>query len=90
MQDKKKKIEKLKQALAEIIEEERLEQNKSVSCISAEILMSKSVWNNIEKGIRDPQYSTLWCIAEALGTTVDELNIKIRKRLGNGFSISDL
>ncbi len=81
---------KLQKATADVIKELRLSQDKSISCISAEVLMAKSIWSKIEKGEKDPQYSTLWKISEALDITIDQLSYKIRNKLGNKFSLSDL
>ena len=67
----------LQSKLAEIIKSRRNKQNKSISLISAETGMTKSMWADMEKGIKDPQFSTLFRMAEGLnvplGIMVNEL-----------------
>ncbi len=80
---------KLQITLANIIKKYRNSQNKSISQISAEIVMAKSMWNDLEKGIKDPQLSTVWRVSEALNIPVDELFIELKKELGDNFSLID-
>lgn len=47
--------------------------NKSISLISAEIGMTKSMWADTEKSIKDPQFTTLWRIAEGLEIPLSKL-----------------
>lgn len=89
-QEKYKKSKLLLQkALAEIINAHRKKQNKSISKISAEIMMTKSLWLDLEKGIKDPQLSTLWRIAEALDIPLETLITEIKNKLGKNFSLID-
>ena len=81
--------QKLQNILAQYVREKRLEQNKSISKISAEIMMTKSMWLDLEKGIKDPQLSTLWRISEALDIPLETLIKEIKKRLGENFSLID-
>ncbi len=74
MQDQKKKLQII---LADIIKEYRLKQHKSISLIANEINLSKSIWSDLEKGIKDPQVSTLWRIAEALNVSLSQIIKKI-------------
>ena len=74
MQDQKKKLQII---LADIIKEYRLKQHKSISLIANEINLSKSIWSDLEKGIKDPQISTLWRIAEALNVSLSQIIKKI-------------
>lgn len=89
MGDLKSSKKILQQAVAKIVKKHRLAQNKSLSRISAEIIMTKSMWNDLEKGIKDPQLSTIWRISEALDIPVDELVREIKTELGAGFSLTD-
>ncbi len=82
----KAKIE-LQQSLAKIIKEYRTNQNKSISKISAEIMMSKSLWLDLEKGIKDPQLSTLWRVCEALDIPLEIIIAELKKKLGSNFSL---
>lgn len=77
---------KLQQALAKIVKELRLKQNKSISLSSAEIGITKSIWADLEKGIKDPQLSTLWRIAEGLEIPTSQLINLLEKELGNNFT----
>lgn len=70
MQDKKLKFQNI---LAQIIKQHRLENNISLSRISDEIGLTKSVWFEIENGNRDPQLSTLWKIAEGLNIPLSQI-----------------
>ena len=81
--------QKLQSTLAKYVKEKRLEQNKSLCRISAEILMSKSMWLDLEKGIKDPQLSTLWRVSEALSVPLEVLIKDIKEKLGDDFSLID-
>lgn len=89
MVDLKSSKKLLQQAVAKIVKKHRLAQNKSLSKISAEIIMTKSMWNDLEKGIKDPQLSTIWRVSEALDIPVDELICEIKTELGTDFSLTD-
>lgn len=89
MVDLKSSKKLLQQAVAKIVKGHRLAQNKSLSKISAEIIMTKSMWNDLEKGIKDPQLSTIWRVSEALDIPVDELICEIKTELGTDFSLTD-
>lgn len=78
MQDKK---EVLKKILSEKIKIYRKSSNKSISLICNEIDLSKSIWSDLEKGIKDPQFSTLWRIAEGLNIPLSEIIIEIEHEL---------
>lgn len=91
MQDDYKVLkQKLKDALAQVVKRHRKMQNKSISQISAEIMMTKSMWQTLEKGKKDPQYSTLWRVAEALGVSVEEISSEVSEILGKDFSITEI
>ncbi len=82
MQDIYLKNKQLMQhALSAIIKKRRLAKNKSISLISAEIGMTKSMWADLEKSIKDPQLSTLWRIAEALDIPLSQIIIELEKNL---------
>ena len=70
----------LQKTIAEIIEEYRLKEKKSISLISNEINLSKSIWSQVEKGVKDIQISTLWRICEALEIPLSTLILEIEKR----------
>lgn len=90
MQDKylenKKNFQKL---IGEIIKQHRIKCGKSISLISAEIGMTKSMWADLEKGIKDPQLSTIWRICEGLNIKSSEFLTEIEQSLGEDFTFTD-
>ncbi|MBO6088315.1 helix-turn-helix transcriptional regulator [bacterium] len=84
MQDVQK--EKYRKELGLLIKKIRLKQNKSISLICAEIGMTKSMWADLEKGIKDPQLSTLMRMSEALNTKTSLILNKLENKLGQEFS----
>lgn len=84
------KKQKLIFALAYIVKKYRMVQNKSISKVSAEILMTKSMWQTLEAGKKDPQFSTLYRVCEALNISLADLNKELKEILGEDFSLSDL
>ena len=77
----------LQTKLAKIIKECRLAKNKSISLISNEIGMTKSMWADMEKGIKDPQFSTLIRMCEALDISAIDLIEKLINNLPENFSL---
>lgn len=82
-----KNKKQLQKALSEIIKKHRLNKNKSISLISDEIGMTKSMWADLEKSIKDPQLSTLWRISEALDIPLSVIVIELEKALGKDFTL---
>ena len=78
--------EHLQQVLSNLVVKYRKVQNKSISSISNEIGISKSIWSDLEKGIKDPQLSTLWKVAEGLNIPLSKLIAEIEYQLPNNFS----
>ena len=74
---------KLKRATANVIKRNR---KKSITKSSDEIGMWKSLWADLERGIKDPQLSTLWRISEGLGLKPHVLIAMIEEELGENFS----
>lgn len=81
MQDRKKELLEI---FAKVIKE--LRGNNSISRLSMEVDISKSIWANIEYAKRDAQLSTLWKISEALDIKPSELLKIIESKLGEKFS----
>lgn len=77
----------MQRALSSIIKKYRIERNKSISLISDEIGMTKSMWADLEKSIKDPQLSTLWRISEALDIPMSTIIIELEKVLGKDFTL---
>lgn len=80
MQDIKKIFQ---QAIGNVVKSKR---QKSITKSADEIGMGKSLWADLENGIKDPQFSTLWRIAEGLDMKPHELVKLIEKELGENFS----
>lgn len=59
---------------------------KSISLLSNEIELSKSIWSEVEKGNKDIQLTTLWRISEGLNIKPSELIKEIENMLGKDFS----
>lgn len=73
----------LQSAIAKVVKNLR---KKSITKSTDEIGMGKSIWADLENGIKDPQFSTLWRIAEGLEIKLSELVKLIEEELGEGFS----
>lgn len=84
--ENKEKRQLLLQALAKTVKELRIKTGKSISLISNELNVSKSIWSDAEAGKSDLQFSTFWRIAEALDITPEELIIKIKQNLTENIS----
>ena len=90
MQDKLENSKKiLQKALAEVVRENRLVKGKSIHAISAEIMMSKSIWQALETAKKDPQFSTIWRVSEALEIPLEKLIQMIKAKLGEDFTLID-
>lgn len=88
MQENFEQTKKLyKKELGLLIKKHRLGQNKSISLISAEIGMTKSMWADLEKGIKDPQMSTFLRICEALDVSPSQIIEELIEVLGVNFSL---
>lgn len=73
----------LQQAIAKIVKQHR---KKSITKSADEIGMGKSIWADLENGIKDPQLSTFWRIAEGLEISPSKLLKEIEDYLGKNFS----
>lgn len=80
MQDLKKELQK---AIAKVVKSKR---NKSITKSADEIGMGKSLWADLENGLKDPQISTLWRIAEGLDIKPHVLLKMVEEELGDNFS----
>ena len=75
--------QKLQFAIAKTV---KMHRKKSITKSADEIGMGKSLWADLENGIKDPQLSTLWRIAEGLEIKPHILIKEIEEELGNSFS----
>ena len=80
MQELKKELQK---AVAKVVKNNR---KKSITKSADEIGMGKSLWADLENGIKDPQLSTLWRIAEGLDIRPHILIKMVEDELGENFS----
>lgn len=87
--ENKKKKQILLFTLAKVVKEMRQNIGKSISLISDEINVSKSIWSDVEIGKTDIQLSTFCRIAEALEVTPENLFKELRKNLPDNFSFMD-
>ena len=89
MQELKKELQK---AIANVVKNQR---KKSITKSADEIGMGKSLWADLENGIKDPQFSTLWRIAEGLdivggGTENHLMTLDLRKLNKTGKDIANV
>ena len=80
MQELKNELQK---TIATVVKRHR---TKSITKSSDEIGMGKSLWADLENGIKDPQLSTLWRIAEGLDIKLHQLIKEVEDELGDKFS----
>ena len=80
MQEARKKLQL---AIAKVVKSNR---KKSITKSADEIAMGKSLWADLENGIKDPQFSTFWRIAEGLDIKPHVLVMMIEDELGDDFS----
>ena len=85
----KNKKEELQILLSKIVKEKRQNLHKSITLISNEICMTKSMWGDLERGKKDPQLSTIWRISEALEIPLSSLIWELEQKLGSNFSLID-
>ena len=79
-ENKEKRLEILR-AVGKTVKELRLKTGKSISLISNELNVSKSIWSDVEMGKSDLQFTTFWRISEALNIEPDKLLALIKQKL---------
>lgn len=79
-ENKEKRLELLR-AVGKTVKELRLKTGKSISLISNELNVSKSIWSDVEMGKSDLQFTTFWRISEALNIEPDNLLALIKQKL---------
>lgn len=67
----------------------RLRGDKSQFILAGENDISCSIISTVERGIKDPQFTTLFKIAEALNIKPSELVRLVEKDLPDGFTLID-
>ena len=78
-----KQRQQLQLATASVVKKNR---KKSITKSADEIGIGKSICADLENGIKDPQFSTLWRIAEGLDIKPHILVKMIEEELGDDFS----
>ncbi|MBQ8460613.1 helix-turn-helix transcriptional regulator [bacterium] len=84
--ENKQKRQELLKAIAATVKGLRNKTGKSISLISNELNVSKSIWSDVELAKTDIQFSTFWRIAEALDIMPEELLKKIKENLPQNFT----
>ena len=91
MQSSKKsmlnKKSQLLKIIGKIIKKHRLATKKGILLHAYEFDIPSSSLNLIERGIRDPQITTLWKIANSFDMTFGEFINEIEKQLPNDFTL---
>ncbi len=82
-QEDKKKI--IRTAAGRILK--RLRKNKSLYLLSMEYDISTSLLNSLERGLKDPQLTTIFKLAEALGVKASEFVKIIEDELPENFTL---
>ena len=67
----------------------KLKKNKSNYLLGAEYEISTSLLSNIERGLKDPQLTTIFKLSEALGLKAHEFVKEIEEILHDNFSLID-
>jgi len=65
----------------------KLRNGKSQYMLSAEYEISTSLLNNLERGLKDPQLTTIFKLSEALGVKASEFVKIIEENLPEDFSL---
>ena len=82
MQDKKKMV---RSALAKVVK--KLRGNKSQFVVASEIGLSTSIISPIERGLKDPQLTTLFRLADAFKIDIVEFVKLLKDELPKDFSL---
>lgn len=93
-QKRKKNIDEVKKAqllcaVGEIIHQRRKETGKGILLHSYEFDLSSNSLERLEKGLRDPQLTTLWKIVNSLGMNFDEFVKLLVNKLPENFKLTD-
>ena len=85
----KDKKELLLKVVGEIIHERRMQTGKGLLLHSYEYDLSSNSLDFIEKGIRDPQLTTLWKIVNSFDMSFTEFVEILNSRLPKNFKMTD-
>ncbi len=81
----KQKRKELSLAFAKTLKHFRNNTGKTITLVSNEINLSKTIWADAENGIVDVQFSTFWRIVEALDIAPEVFICELKKNLPEGF-----
>lgn len=84
------KSKKLILTIGNIVKKHRIGQNKTMYKISAEVGVPKATWRELELGLKDFRFTTIWKIAEGLDIPLDLLIKELQDELGKDFSLTGL
>lgn len=79
--ENKTKRDAILKSVGKTIKNLRLKTGKSISLISNELNVSKSIWSDTELGKSDLQLTTFWRISEALNIEPEELLALIHQNI---------
>lgn len=93
-QKRKKNVNNIKKtmllnAIGEIIHEKRMKKGKGILLHSYEYDLPSNSLERIEKGLRDPQISTLWKIVNSLDMSFTDFITLLNKKLPDDFKLTD-
>lgn len=83
-QEDKKKL--IKEAAGKILK--RLKGDKSLYILAMEYDISTSLLNNLERGLKDPQLTTIFKVAEALNVKASEFVKMVEEELPEGMTFA--
>jgi|GluameStandDraft_1065615.scaffolds.fasta_scaffold01184_32 transcriptional regulator with XRE-family HTH domain len=83
-QEDKKKL--IRTAAGKILK--KLRGNKSLYILSMEYEISTSLLNSLERGLKDPQLTTVFKLSEALGVQASDFVKMIEEELPEGFTLT--
>lgn len=84
------KTKQLITAVGELIKKHRVKQNKTMYKISAEVGVPKATWRELELGLKDFRFTTLWKIAEGLDVPLDQFIKELIEEVGEDFSLTGI
>jgi transcriptional regulator with XRE-family HTH domain len=84
------KTTQLIKTLGDIIKEHREAKGKTIYKISAEAGLPKATWRELELGLKNFRFTTLWKIAEGLDIEPARLLDELKTRMGEDFSLTGL
>ena len=84
--ENKKKRDVILKSVGDTIKNLLMKTGKSISLISNELNVSKSIWSDVEMGKSDLQFTTFWRISEALNIEPEKLIALIRQNIDEDFT----